>query len=166
MTGEGSGGAGSPPPKTFTEDQLNSMIAEKERQWTTREAELKAKASKWDEYESKGKSEIQRLTEKAAADAARAAKAEQDLANYRTAQENEKHRAKYGEKYNLEKVDWGRIPGSNEQEIEASAKVWAKEKGRDKVGGFTPAGAAGESKQNPNARVNNLIAQAAGYGGR
>lgn len=148
MAEEGNGG--SPPPKTFTEEQYKAAIADKEKELQTKLTSAQEKAAKWDEYESKGKSEVQKLAEKAAADSARAARAEQELAAYKTAQDNEKHRAKYGEKYNLERADWGRIPGSTEQEIEAAAKAWAKEKGRDRVGGPTPSGSGknGEFTEN------------------
>lgn len=146
MTGEGSGGAGSPPPKTFTEDQLKSMIDEKERQWKAKEAELQAKASKWDEYETKGKSEIQREREATAREAAARAAAERE----RDALKLEKSKAKMGKKYNIPPEDWDRLQGSDEKSIEEDAKTWAKARGLDKIGGPTPQGSGkgGEPTEN------------------
>lgn len=159
MTEDGSGGS-----KTFTEEQYKAAIAEKEKEYQTNLKAAQEKAAKWDEYETKGKSEVQKLAEKAATDAARATRAEQELSAFKAAQENEKHRAKYGEKHNLERADWARIPGSNEAEIEAAAKAWAKEKGRDKVGGPTPTG-SGKGGEITESDVMNAAFRAMARGG-
>lgn len=158
MADEGSGGAGSPPPKTYTQAEVDAL----KNGWSTREAELKKKADQWDEYESKGKSEISKLTEKLGTETTRANTAEKE----RDALKLEKVKSKIGKKYNIPPADCDRLQGTDEKSIEDDAKAWAKSRGLDKVGGPTPAGAAGDGKANPNAKVNSLIAQAAGFGGR
>jgi hypothetical protein len=160
---EGSGGAASTSQitKTFTEDQLNAILAERERQWKEREAELQAKAKKWDEYESKGKSEIQKAQEAAAKEAAARLAAEKE----RDALKLEKMKAAIGKKYNIPPADWDRLRGTDEKSIEADAKEWAKARGLDRTGGATPPG-MGPSTPNENAIMNNMILRAAGRGGR
>lgn len=161
MVGEGSGGVGSPPPKTFTEEQLNSMVAEKERQWKAREAVLQAKASKWDEYETKGKSEIQKAQEAAAKEAAARAAAEKE----RDALKLEKSKAKAGKKYNIPPEDWDRLQGSDEKSIEEDAKAWAKSRGLDKLGGPTPSGASNGGKEPTENDVFNAAFRIMAHGG-
>lgn len=160
MADEGSGGG--VPPKTYTQAEVDALKAQLESGWSSREADLKKKAEQWDNHESLTKSEIQKLNEKIGSETARANTAEKE----RDLLKLEKIKSKIGKKHNIPAADCDRLQGTDEKTIEEDAKAWAKDRGLDKIGGPTPAGAADDGKTNKNAKVNSMIAQAAGYGGR
>ncbi|OPX79369.1 MAG: hypothetical protein A4E45_00647 [Methanosaeta sp. PtaB.Bin039] len=62
--------------RTFTQDEVNRFLADEKRAWQAREAELKAKANKLDQYEAQTKTEIQKAQEAAAKEAAARSAAE------------------------------------------------------------------------------------------
>ena len=131
------------PPKTFTQEDVNRLLAEEKRKSKKEIAELKSKADQWDNQQEDTKSEIQRERE------ARA-KAEADLAALRLTKDLEKWQAKHGRKNNIPESDWDRLRGSTESEIEEDAKLWAKSRGLDRAGGPTPKGSGkgGELTEN------------------
>ena len=143
------------PPKTFTQEDVNRLLAEEKRKSKKEIAELKSKADQWDNQQEDTKSEIQRERE------ARA-KAEADLAALRLTKDLEKWQAKHGRKNNIPESDWDRLRGDTEAEIEEDAKAWAKARGLDKAGGPTPKG-GNNSSVNP---FNQAFLQATGRGGR
>ncbi|HQF16015.1 MAG TPA: hypothetical protein PLI05_02975 [Methanotrichaceae archaeon] len=49
--------------RTFTQDEVNRFLADEKRAWQAREAELKAKADKLDQYEAQTKTEIKKAQE-------------------------------------------------------------------------------------------------------
>lgn len=143
------------PPKTFTQDELNSILAREKRDNEAKFADLKKKADEWDRQQEANKSEIQKER-----DARAKAEAERD--SLKLSRDREKWQAKHGRKNNIPETDWDRLRGSTESEIEEDAKVWAKSRGLDKAGGPTPKGG---SNQAPSA-FNQAFLAAAGKKGR
>jgi len=127
--------------KTFTQDELNSILAREKRDNEAKMADLKKKADEWDKQQEATKSEIQRER-----DARTKAEAERD--SLKLSRDREKWQAKHGRKNNIPETDWDRLRGSTESEIEEDARTWAKNRGLDKAGGPTPKG-SGNQAPNP-----------------
>lgn len=143
------------PPKTFTQDELNSILAREKRDFETKIADLKKKADEWDKQQEATKSEIQRER-----DARAKAEAERD--SLKLSRDREKWQAKHGRKNNIPESDWDRLRGSTESEIEEDAKAWAKSRGLDRAGGPTPKGGGGTARD----PFNQAFLDAVGRGGR
>lgn len=142
-------------PKTFTQDELNSILAREKRDNDAKMADLKKKADEWDKQQEATKSEIQRER-----DARTKAEAERD--SLKLSRDREKWQAKHGKKVNIPDSDWDRLRGSTEAEIEEDAKAWAKSRGLDKAGGPTPKGGSGTARD----PFNQAFLDAVGRGGR
>lgn len=143
------------PPKTFSQDELNSILAREKRDNDAKMADLKKKADEWDKQQEATKSEIQRER-----DARAKAEAERD--SLKLSRDREKWQAKHGKKNNIPDSDWDRLRGSTESEIEEDAKAWAKSRGLDKAGGPTPKGGSGAARD----PFNQAFLDAVGRGGR
>jgi len=156
---EGDNGSGNPPendpPKTFTQDELNSILAKEKRKEEAKYAEYRRKAAEYDKLQEASKTELQKLQDKYAAAEKRAAalEAERDL---------EKWRAKYGREAGIPEADWDRLRGTTEDEIAEDAKEWAKSRGLNKAGGPTPPGGSAPTGN----EFNRMVLRAAGRGGR
>ena len=122
--------------KTFSQDELNSILAREKRDYETKMADLKKKADEWDKIQETNKTELQREKEAKA-------KAEAELAALRLERDRTKWQAKHGKKNNIPESDWDRLRGSTESEIEEDAKAWSKSRGLDRAGGPTPKGGEG-----------------------
>lgn len=142
-------------PKTFSQDELNKILAEEKRAYQKRERELKAKADEWDKFQESRKSESQKAAE-------RVAELEKENASLKAQVELERARIKYGRLYNIPEEDWDRIRGSTPQEIEEDAKAWSKSRGLDRAGGPTPKGGSGSTRD----PFNQAFLNAVGRGGR
>ena len=143
------------PPKNFSQEELNKILADEKRAFQKRERELKAKADQWDQYEQSKKTQEQQLQEKYAA-------LEKEHNTLKASMELEKARIKFGRKHNIPEADWDRLRGGTPEEIEDDAKAWAKSRGLDKAGGPTPKGG---SNRAPSA-FNQAFLAAAGKKGR
>ena len=143
------------PSKTFTQDDLNAIVAREKRDYEAKYGDLKKKADEWDKQQEATKSEIQKEREAKM-------KAEKERDTLMLERDLEKWRSKHGKKNNIPEDDWDRLRGITEKDIEDDAKAWAKRKGLDKAGGPTPPGAA-PSGINP---FNQAVLNAAGRGGR
>ena len=158
-TGEGAGAANrqqnQEPPKTFTQEELNKLLADEKRSFQKREKELKSKADEWDRYQESKKTQEQQLQDKYA-------KLEKEHNSLKASVELGRARSKFGRKYNIPEADWDRLRGGTPEEIEDDAKAWAKSRGLDKAGGPTPKGGAGTARD----PFNQAFLDAVGRGGR
>ena len=158
-TGDGAGAANQQqnqePPKNFSQDDVNRILADEKRAFQKRERELKAKADEWDRYQESKKTQEQQLQDKYA-------KLEKEHNSLKASVELGRARSKFGRKYNIPEADWDRLRGGTPEEIEDDAKTWAKSRGLDKAGGPTPKGG---SNQAPSA-FNQAFLAAAGKKGR
>lgn len=155
---EGDNGSGKPEndlQKTFTQDELNSILAKEKRKEEAKYAEDRRKAAEYDKLQEASKTELQKLQDKATAaeQRAEALEAERNL---------EKWRTKYGRKAGIPEADWDRLRGTTEDEIAEDAKEWAKSRGLNRAGGPTPPGGSAPTGN----EFNRMVLQAAGRGGR
>lgn len=144
-----------PQKKTFSQEELNKILAEEKRAFQKRERELKAKADEWDKFQEARKTEAQKAAERAAA-------LEKENSALKAQIEIDRAKIKFGRKYNIPEADWDRLRGSSPEEIEEDAREWAKIRGLDRAGGPTPTGAAGVARDSFNQAILNAI----GRGGR
>lgn len=155
----GDGNAGTPPenapPKTFTQDELNSILAKEKRAMESKYTDLQKKAADWDKLQEANKTELQKAIDRAAA-------AERERDAIKLERDLEKWRAKYGRKAGIPEADWDRLRGMTEDEIAEDAKEWAKSRGLNKAGGPTPPGGSASTGN----EFNQKVLQAAGRGGR
>lgn len=111
--------------KTFTQDELNSILSDRikrEREKYAGYAELKEKAEKFDQMEEASKSEIQKMTEKAS-------KLEAELNQIKKAESIRKMRAKVSEATG---IPANLLTAETEEECQAQAdaiKAFAKPSG-------------------------------------
>lgn len=137
-TGDGSNGEA---PKTFTQDQLNTFLADQKRKLQASFADyddVKAKAAKFDEVEQANKTELQKLQEELAKTEERAAQAEQQALRADVAR--------------TKGVPASSLTGTTKEELEASADellAWRDEGAKKSPpgpnglrSGITPAGGA------------------------
>lgn len=157
MTEEGSGGQGGSGTQ-ITQADIDRLKADYE----SKLAGLQEKAGKWDEYESKGKSEAQRALDELAKEKASRTQAEAE----RDALKLEKTKSAIGRKYKLPEYMHELLKGSDEKALEEHAKALAKQLNlRPGVGDHVPPGGGSDGK-NENAAMNDMILRAAGRGGR
>lgn len=158
-TGEGAGAANGQqnqePPKTFSQEDINRILADEKRNFQKRERELKSKADEWDKLQESKKSDAQKAAE-------RAAELEKENTLLKAQVELDRARIKHGRKYHIPEADWDRLRGATPEEIEQDAKDWAKSRGLDKTGGPTPKGGAGTARD----PFNQAFLDAVGRGGR
>ena len=143
------------PPKNFSQDDVNRILADEKRAFQKRERELKSKADEWDKLQESKKSDAQKAAE-------RAAELEKENAALKTQVELDRARIKFGRKHHIPEADWDRLRGSTSQEIEEDAKEWAKSRGLDRAGGPTPKGGSGAARD----PFNQAFLTAAGRTGR
>lgn len=143
------------PPKNFSQDDVNRILADEKRSFQKRERELKSKADEWDKLQESKKSDAQKAAE-------RAAELEKENAVLKAQVELDRARIKFGRKHHIPEADWDRLRGSTSQEIEEDAKEWAKSRGLDRAGGPTPKGGSGTARD----PFNQAFLDAVGRGGR
>lgn len=142
-------------PKNFSQEELNSILANEKRTYEAKMADLKKKADEWDKQQEASKTEIQRERDAKA-------KAEAELNSLKLQIDVQKWRSKAGKKHSIPEADWERLRGSTESDIEEDAKAWAKARGLDRAGGPTPRGGSPLAR-NP---FNQAFLDATGRGGR
>lgn len=104
--------------KTFTQSQLNALLAQQRRDVESKFSDypdLKSKAQQYDALEESVKSDVQRANESAAEFKARA----DSEAAEKTAAKLENLRFRISAKKGLDPELWDRVTGTNEEEIEA-----------------------------------------------
>lgn len=158
MTEDGSGGqAGSG--AQITQADIDRLKADYESKLEG----LQEKARKWDEYESKGKSEAQKALDELAKEKASRTRAEAEL----SALKLEKTKNAVGAKFKLPQYMWALLQGSDEKALEEHAKTLAKEMGvKPGVGGHVPPGGAQTAEQQEHEEMNAALRAMAGVGGR
>ncbi|MCZ4325678.1 hypothetical protein [Brachybacterium paraconglomeratum] len=168
--GDGDGEQPKPkPPRTFTQDELNAILAEDRRKTAEKYAdydELKTKAEKLDEAEQENQTELQKAI-------ARAEKAEQDAAAERSARETAERQSLAALVAAEKGVPATHISGSTREELEQSAEqliAWRggnqqeQEEVPSKVGGYIPHSGTGQQGAAPVAPLGGREAALAKHG--
>lgn len=168
--GDGDGEQPKPkPPRTFTQDELNAILAEDRRKTAEKYAdydELKTKAEKLDEAEQENQTELQKAI-------ARAEKAEQDAAAERSARETAERQSLAATVAAEKGVPATHISGSTREELEKSAEqliAWRggnqqeQEEVPSKVGGYIPHSGTGQQGAAPVAPLGGREAALAKHG--
>lgn len=135
--------------KTFTQEQLNAILAEEKRKHSEKYGDyddLKAKADRLDQQETESQTELQKAI-------ARAEKAEQDLVQEKTDREKSEREALSATVAAEKGVPVKNISGATREELEASADElisWRGEK-KPKGAAYKPNAGTGESGSEPRA---------------
>ncbi|MCZ7406341.1 MAG: DUF4355 domain-containing protein [Candidatus Methanoperedens sp.] len=140
--------------KTFTQEEINSILAKERRVAEKTIKELQQKAKDWDKYQESQKSEHQKLQERVVA-------AEKERDALKLSYELDKAKPSIFAKYAIPPDHWKFIPGTTEEELNENAKEYAKVHKFMKVGGETPPGGNPATGRNP---FNQIILDATGRG--
>lgn len=167
--GDGDGEQPKPkPPRTFTQDELNAILAEDRRKTAEKYADyedLKAKAEKHDQAEQENQTELQKAL-------ARAEKAEKLAETERAGREAAERQSLAATVASEKGVPASHIHGSTREELEKSADqliAWRggneeQEKQPTRVGGYIPHSGTGQQGPTPHAPLGGREAARAKYG--